>query len=82
MQMRMVIICLHYRPAEEIAMRPSPSSSLAPRVALSSRSSETAAPADLSSQDLLRGQRELVIRHGDQLYRLRHTRNDKLILTK
>jgi hemin uptake protein HemP len=37
---------------------------------------------ELSSGTLLRGQREVVIRHGDQVYRLRHTRNDKLILTK
>ena len=27
-------------------------------------------------------QRELRIRHGNETYRLRHTRNDKLILTK
>ena len=31
---------------------------------------------------LLQGQREVLIRHGDECYRLRHTRNDKLILTK
>lgn len=36
----------------------------------------------VSSYALLRGGRELVIRHGDTCYRLRHTRNDKLILTK
>ncbi len=36
----------------------------------------------LTSEDLLRGQREILIRHGDRLYRLRHTSNDKLILTK
>ena len=36
----------------------------------------------LDSRDLLRGAREIVIRHGDQEYRLRHTQNDKLILTK
>ena len=30
----------------------------------------------------VRGQRELRIRHGNEIYRLRHTRNDKLILTK
>ena len=36
----------------------------------------------VSSRALLRGGRELVIRHGDVCYRLRHTRNDKLILTK
>lgn len=44
-----------------------------------------AAPATtnrLDSQDLLRGAREIVICHGDQEYRLRHTQNDKLILTK
>ena len=38
--------------------------------------------AMVSSRALLRGGRELVIRHGDVCYRLRHTRNDKLILTK
>lgn len=37
---------------------------------------------ELSSLELLRGAREIVIRHGEQTYRLRHTRNDKLILTK
>ncbi|MBF6022526.1 hemin uptake protein HemP [Lysobacter niastensis] len=30
----------------------------------------------------LRGSREVLIRHGGEVYRLRHTRNDKLILTK
>lgn len=40
-----------------------------------------AAPV-LDSRALLCGERELLIVHGDQLYRLRHTRNDKLILTK
>jgi len=34
------------------------------------------------SDDLLRGGREVLIRHGGEVYRLRHTRNDKLILTK
>jgi hemin uptake protein HemP len=51
----------------------------------------TAAPADeravaptvpvLDSHLLLNGGREVLIRHGDECY-LRHTRNDKLILTK
>jgi hemin uptake protein HemP len=36
----------------------------------------------VDSDDLLRGGREVLIRHGGELYRLRHTRNDKLILTK
>lgn len=38
--------------------------------------------AQIDSDDLLRGTRELLIRHGGEVYRLRHTRNDKLILTK
>ena len=37
---------------------------------------------EVDSLALLNGQREIVIRHGDECYRLRHTRNDKLILTK
>ena len=36
----------------------------------------------LESTSLLRGAREVLIRHGGEVYRLRHTRNDKLILTK
>jgi len=48
--------------------------------------SERHAPAtevpEIDSQRLLHGQRELRIRHGNEYYRLRHTRNDKLILTK
>lgn len=36
----------------------------------------------IESHALLRGTRELLIRHGGEVYRLRHTRNDKLILTK
>lgn len=38
--------------------------------------------AEVDSRRLLQGQREVVIRHGGECYRLRHTRNDKLILTK
>ncbi|MBJ6978626.1 MULTISPECIES: hemin uptake protein HemP [unclassified Luteimonas] len=38
--------------------------------------------AEVDSLRLLDGQREVLIRHGNELYRLRHTRNDKLILTK
>ncbi|MEO8365648.1 MAG: hemin uptake protein HemP [Pseudoxanthomonas sp.] len=36
----------------------------------------------LSSEHLLNGRREILITHGDRVYRLRHTSNDKLILTK
>ena len=37
---------------------------------------------EVDSRALLEGSRELVIRHGEQEYRLRLTQNDKLILTK
>ena len=36
----------------------------------------------LSSERLLNGRREILISHGDRVYRLRHTSNDKLILTR
>ncbi|TXI50897.1 MAG: hemin uptake protein HemP [Lysobacter sp.] len=39
-------------------------------------------PAVFDSAGLLKGAREILIRHGGVCYRLRHTRNDKLILTK
>ncbi len=34
------------------------------------------------SVGLLQGGREIMMRHASECYRLRHTRNDKLILTK
>ena len=40
------------------------------------------AAIEIDSLRLLQGRRELRIRHGNETYRLRHTRNDKLILTK
>jgi hemin uptake protein HemP len=36
----------------------------------------------LSSDELLHGQREVLIRHGSEVYRLRLTRQGKLILQK
>jgi hemin uptake protein HemP len=36
----------------------------------------------VSSRDILRGEREIVILHAGSEYRLRITRADKLILTK
>lgn len=36
----------------------------------------------IDSHALLAGAREVLIRHGEVLYRLRHTKNDKLILVK
>ena len=34
------------------------------------------------SEDLLRGEKEIIIEHNNQEYRLRHTKFGKLILTK
>lgn len=36
----------------------------------------------ISSEDLLAGRLEVMIEHNGDLYRLRHTRQGKLILTK
>ena len=36
----------------------------------------------VSSREIFRGEREIVILHGDHEYRLRITRADRLILTK
>ena len=44
-------------------------------------SGDSAMPV-FDSAGLLQGGREIMIRHGSECYRLRHTRNDKLILTK
>ena len=41
-----------------------------------------AATPSVESRSLLQGASEVLIRHGNEVYRLRHTRNDKLILTK
>lgn len=47
-------------------------------------SPRAASPSEppLTSTELLQGRREVLIQHGGETYRLRHTRNDKLILTK
>jgi hemin uptake protein HemP len=42
----------------------------------------TPAPSQIDSAALLAGSRELLIRHGDSVYRLRITSTNKLILTK
>ena len=46
------------------------------------RAPAASALPEVESLRLLQGQREVLIRHGNDCYRLRHTRNDKLILTK
>jgi hemin uptake protein HemP len=43
---------------------------------------ETESPPSVDSADLLKGGREVLIRHHGEIYRLRLTRNDKLILNK
>ncbi|MBW8366812.1 MAG: hemin uptake protein HemP [Arenimonas sp.] len=48
--------------------------------ATASRPASTQAQFD--SRELMRGAREVLIHHGGQVYRLQHTRNDKLILVK
>lgn len=53
----------------------------APEVRLQGLTPPPNVPAWRSDQ-LLRGQREVLIQHGDAWYRLRHTSNGKLILTK
>lgn len=37
---------------------------------------------EMTSDELLKGEREILIRHGEDLYRLRLTRKGKLILQK
>lgn len=59
-----------------------PSFRLAARVPGTSVATQPVATPPLESRQLLQGQCEVLIRHGDEIYRLRHTRNDKLILTK
>lgn len=55
-----------------------------PDTAVLERTTLSPSPAEetLSSERLLNGRREILISHGDRVYRLRHTSNDKLILTK
>jgi hemin uptake protein HemP len=62
------------RPILHVAHRPS-------RVENPPLSTASVQPS-IESNRLLRGTREVLIRHGGEVYRLRHTRNDKLILTK
>ena len=44
--------------------------------------SESESPQVYESETLLKGGREILIRHHGEVYRLRLTRNDKLILNK
>lgn len=60
---------------------PSPDSH-SPEVPPRNRTPAAPGQSELDSARLLQGRREVLIRHGGECYRLRHTRNDKLILTK
>lgn len=53
-----------------------------PRIETADARPGDAGGIELSSEALLGGRREVVIRHGDETYRLRLTRQNKLILTK
>lgn len=48
------------------------------------RRADVASLANLvwESDELFRGEKEIMITHGDKIYRLRKTRNGKLILQK
>ncbi len=55
------------------------------RVVLNVTPLQAVAPSampSVESRNLLQGASEVLIQHGNEVYRLRHTRNDKLILTK
>ena len=53
-----------------------------PRVVRAAEPESGAAPLVVDSATLMGGRRELLIRHGDDVYRLRITASNKLILTK
>ena len=50
--------------------------------AIRASASPSAPQAEFDSRELMRGGREVLIRHAGKVYRLQHTRNDKLILVK
>lgn len=54
----------------------------APRADATPPPSESESPPVYDSEGLLQGTREILIRHHGETYRLRLTRNDKLILHK
>jgi hemin uptake protein HemP len=62
-------------------MNPAPSVPAAPRQEANGKAAAGAA-ADWSSEAIFRGQREVLIVHGAERYRLRITGSNKLILTK
>lgn len=79
--MRMLIITYDIHAGNATMLEPSHNQPLAHHETSTVASPRFAAP-HIDSQRLLAGGRELVIQHGAEEYRLRLTRNDKLILTK
>lgn len=68
---------LIYR-SRQIAMSEKP----APQPVVTPRYANGVTQSQVDSRDLLGPHREIAIRHQDEIYRLRHTRQGKLILTK
>lgn len=66
--------------SETVNPNPSPTPARPHELPLNSATGH--APRTLLSQDLLQGQVEVLISHGDEIYRLRLTRSGKLILQK
>ncbi|QWP76633.1 hemin uptake protein HemP [Lysobacter sp. K5869] len=82
MSLRNPVLQLKPRTDRSLAAVAPPVASVAPAAAAASAIVAAAQGGLVESAALLRGAREVLIRHGGEVYRLRHTRNDKLILTK
>lgn len=65
-----------------MAMHRPHESVLPPSTEQRATSRPSAPQAEFDSRELMRGAREVLIRHAGKVYRLQHTRNDKLILVK
>lgn len=61
----------------EVAPVPQPNSPLGELPATANQT-----PRTLSSAEILQGEKRVLITHGEEIYRLLVTRNDKLILQK
>ena len=65
-----------------MAMHRPHESALPPSAEMRAASRTSTPQAEFDSRELMRGGREVLIRHAGKVYRLQHTRNDKLILVK
>jgi hemin uptake protein HemP len=80
--MRIIIILVDPIPATTTMTQHRPSDPIQPDPQARVPGHPPAATRGIDSHELMRGSREVQIRHAGQVYRLRHTRNDKLILVK